>query len=385
MTISVFHYPTHIVFGNGAVQQLPQLFRNSPITLPLLVTDVNLQHSQGFAFVQRTFQGAAIFILAAPDPTLEHLNAGIETFLANKCDGVIAYGGGSSLDIGKMIGFMQQQTLSVWKFEDFGDNWQQADSRVIAPTIAIPTTSGTGSEVGRAAVLTNVDEQIKKILFHPKMMPIVTIADPELTQTMPRRVTLGTGMDAFAHNFEAYCARGYNPLADALALEGMRYIRHALERVLQDPNDLPARGKMMMGSIFGGAAFQKGQGAIHALSHPIGALFHCHHGMTNGTLLPYVMAYNKQVITGKIDRVAHALALENSEFTTVLDWLNKWRIQLGVAHTLGELGAPAGHDAKIAIRSLSDPSARSNPRELTRQGASNILAAARAGDVGYVI
>ncbi|MEO1552219.1 MAG: iron-containing alcohol dehydrogenase, partial [Pseudomonadota bacterium] len=287
-------------------------------------------------------------------------------------DGVIAFGGGSGLDLAKTVAFMAGQTRPVWDFEDIGDWWTRADADAIAPIVAVPTTAGTGSEVGRAAVLTNSETAQKKIIFHPKMLPAVVICDPELTVGMPPAITAGTGLDAFAHCVEAYCSPHYHPMSQGIALEGMRLVKDNLQRAYHTPNDLTARSEMMSAAAMGATAFQKGLGAIHALSHPIGALYHTHHGTTNAVCMPAVLRFNRAEIEGKLAQAAAYLGLEGGYdgFCAFVDALNA---DLSIPKTLTELGVTDPDIDRIVQGALSDPSTGGNPVEMTEHNTRALL------------
>ena len=308
------------------------------------------------------------------------LEAGLAAYRAGGCDGVIAFGGGSALDAGKVVAFMTGQTRPMWDFEDVGDWWSRADPDGIAPIVAVPTTSGTGSEVGRAGVITDEATHTKKIIFHPQMMPRVALLDPELTLGLPAKLTAGVGMDALSHCLEAYCAPGFHPLADGIALEGMRLVKDYLPRAVRDGSDIEARGMMMAAAAMGATAFQKGLGAMHALSHPIGAIYGTHHGMTNAVFMPYVLAHNRAAIAERISRAAAYLGLP-AEFDVFLDWVLTLRAEIGVPHTLVALGAPVHEPERIVEMALVDPTAGGNPAPLTREGARALFDAARDGRV----
>lgn len=374
MTLTAnWSYPTAIRFGAGRLAELPQACAASGITRPLLVTDRGLA---GLTITERALDlltaaglGRALFAEVDPNPSERHLAAGIAAFRAGGHDGVVAFGGGSGLDLGKLIAFMAGQTRPVWDFEDIGDWWTRADAAAIAPIVAVPTTAGTGSEVGRAGVITNAETHVKKIIFHPKMLPAAVICDPELTVGLPRVVTVGTGMDAFAHCLEAYCAPSYHPFSQGIALEGLRLVVENLPRVVADGSDLTARGHMMSAAAMGAIAFQKGLGAIHALSHPIGALYETHHGMTNAVAIPAVLRFNRPEIEGKIDRLATYLGIEGG-FDGFYGFVLKLRADLGVPNRMRALGVGPDRIDTLAAMAIEDPTASGNPRPLT-------LAAAR--------
>lgn len=308
MTRANWNYPTAIRFGAGRIAELAEVCLANGIRKPLLVTDSGLASSPitigALAGLRAAGLDAELFSDLKSNPVEANLNAGLLAYRDGGHDGVVAFGGGSALDTGKLIAFMSGQSRPIWDFEDIGDWWTRADPDGIAPIIAVPTTAGTGSEVGRAGVLTDETTHTKKIIFHPKMMPRAVICDPQLTVGMPPRITAGTGMDALSHCLEAYCAPGYHPMADGIALEGMRLVKNALPRVYTQPDDIEARGDMMTAAAMGATAFQKGLGGMHALSHPVGALYDTHHGMTNAVFMPYVLAFNRSAIEERIARLA---------------------------------------------------------------------------------
>lgn len=377
-----WNYPTAVRFGAGRIAELPAALAAIGIRSPLLVTDANLASmpmlDAAVAAVRAAGQPVRVFCDVQPNPVDANLQAGIAAFRDGKHDGVIAFGGGSALDIGKLVAFMQGQARPVWDFEDIADHWTRADASAIAPVVAVPTTAGTGSEVGRAAVITNAATQAKKIIFHPGMMPRLALCDPQLTIGMPPNITAGTGMDAFAHCLEAYCGSAYHPLADGIALEGMRLVKDNLPLAMRRGSDLVARANMMAAAIMGATAFQKALGAVHALSHPIGAVYGTHHGITNAVLLPYVLKFNRAAIEDKIDRLARHLGLK-PEFDSFLDWLLMLREEVGVAPTLADLGVDDAQANRIAELAESDPTAGGNPVPLDAAGARRIFDDALAG------
>ena len=315
-----------------------------------------------------------------PNPIDSNIAAGVAAYKTGRHDGVVAFGGGSALDAGKLIAFMAGQTRPLWDFEDIGDWWTRADAAAIAPVVAVPTTAGTGSEVGRAAVVTNHGTHEKKIIFHPGMMPKVAICDPELTAGMPAFMTAGTGMDALAHCLEAYCAPGYHPLADGIASEGVRLVKENLARAVKNGSDLEARAHMMAAASMGAAAFQKGLGAIHALSHPVGALHDTHHGMTNAVFMPYVLLFNRKPIEDKIKRLA-SYAGVRPNFGAFLDWVLALRAEIGVPHTLAGLKVDDRNIDRIVEMAPHDPSAAGNPLPFDQNAARTIFKRALSGKV----
>lgn len=383
-----WNYPTRILCGAGRIAELPRAAKSAGIARPLLVTDRGLAESRPIARVRSILEDgglpARLFADVQGNPTGANLAAGLEAYRAGGHDGVVAVGGGSALDVGKAIAFMAGQTRPVWDFEDVGDNWTRADPAGIAPVIAAPTTAGTGSEVGRAAVITDEATRTKKIVFHPEMMPATAILDPELTVGLPPFLTAATGMDALAHCLEAYCAPGFHPLADGIALEGMRLVKTYLPRAYRDGSDLEARTAMLAAAAMGATAFQKGLGAVHSISHPVGALYDTHHGLTNAVVMPYVLAFNRPAIENRIGLVARVLGLPGGDFDTVLRWLLDFRQELGVPGTLGELGVDEAEVPELAEQALRDPTAGGNPRPLTLPDLERLIRACLRGDLAAV-
>ena len=327
---------------------------------------------------------AALFGEVKGNPTASNVADGLRTYHQGHHDGVVAFGGGSALDTGKAVAFMSGQKRPLWDFEDVDDWWTRADPAGIAPVVAVPTTAGTGSEVGRAAVILNEETHEKKILFHPQMMPAIVISDPELTIGLPRSITAATGMDAFVHCFEAFCARGFHPFADGLALEGMRLIARYLPQACADGRDIEARANMLAAASMGAAAFQKGLGAVHAIAHPVGSWFDTHHGLTNAVLLPYVMRHNRPVIAAKSELIARLLALAHPGFDSLFDWVLELRRTLGIPHSLAEIGVDVGKASVIGEQAARDPSAAGNPTPVDAQALERIFRAAVAGDLQAV-
>jgi alcohol dehydrogenase class IV len=377
-------YPTAVRFGPGRIAELAASCRTAGIARPLLVTDRGLSRLPMIAHARDLCREAsltaAVFEGVQPNPVESNVQDGVRAFRDGGHDGVIAMGGGSALDCGKLIAFMVGQTRPIWDFEDIGDWWTRADAAGIAPIIAVPTTAGTGSEVGRAGVVTDEATHTKKIIFHPKMMPSISICDPELTIELPRPVTAGTGMDALAHCLEAYCAPGFHPLADGIAAEGVRLALTYLPRAVADGTDIEARAQMMAAAAMGATAFQKGLGAMHSLSHPIGAICGTHHGMTNAVFMPYVLAFNRAAITERIERLAAYCGMAPS-FEAFLQRVLDLRRDIGVPDTIRELGVDFALADRIAQMAIVDPTAGGNPVTLTREGARAIFEAAYAGQV----
>ncbi|MCL5778414.1 iron-containing alcohol dehydrogenase [Limibaculum sp. FT325] len=365
-------YPTAIRFGAGRIAELPEACKAAGIARPLLVTDRGLAAlpvtARTLDILEAAGLGRAMFSEVDPNPTDVNLAAGIAAFKAGGHDGVIAFGGGSGLDLGKLVAFMAGQTRPVWDFEDIGDWWTRADASAIAPNVAVPTTAGTGSEVGRAGVVTNSESHVKKVIFHPKILPSVVIADPELTVGMPKAITAGTGMDAFAHCLEAYCSPFYHPMSAGIALEGMRLVKDYLPRAYRDGTDIEARAQMMSAAAMGAVAFQKGLGAIHSLSHPLGALYNTHHGTTNAVVMPPVLRFNRPAIEDKIGRAAAYMGIAGG-FDGFYDWVMAIRAELGIPANLTAMGIGAERFDQMAAMAIVDPTAGGNPVELTLDAA----------------
>ena len=379
MTLTAnWSYPTAVRFGAGRIQELAAACAAAGIRRPLLVTDRGLATlpitAATLALMEAAGLGRALFAEVDPNPNEKNLEAGIKVFIAGGHDGVIAFGGGSGLDLGKLIAFQARQTRPIWDFEDIGDWWTRADAAAIAPIIAVPTTAGTGSEVGRAGVLTNSVTHEKKIIFHPKILPVAVIADAELTVGMPRAITAGTGMDAFAHCLEAYSSPFFHPMSQGIALEGMRLVKEYLPRAYADGKDLEARAQMMAAAMMGAVAFQKGLGAIHAISHPVGALYNTHHGTTNAVVMVPVLRFNRPAIEEKIEAVARYLRIEGG-FDGFCAFVSALNARLGIPANLRALGVASPDMAALLEGALKDPSASGNPVTLTRENLPPLLEA----------
>ncbi len=374
--VSKWNYPTTVRFGAGRIKELPEVLEATGISNPLFVTDPGLAKLPVVASTLKILDDAKIphgvFSDVKPNPVESNLTAGIEVFRKGKHDGVIAFGGGSALDLGKLIAFQAGQTRPVWDFEDIGDWWTRADADAIVPIIAVPTTAGTGSEVGRAGVITHEATHTKKVIFHPKMLPEIVIADPELTVGMPKVITAGTGMDAFAHCLEAYCSPFYHPMSQGIALEGMRLVKEYLPRAYRDGNDIEARTNMMAAASMGAVAFQKGLGAIHSLSHPLGAVFNTHHGMTNAVVMPPVLRFNREAIEERIERAAAYLGIAGG-FDGFFDFVLALRAELGVPENLTAMGVPKEQIDELTAAALEDPSTGGNPVKMTLESMKTLL------------
>jgi len=371
-------YPTSIRFGAGRIREIAEACAVAGIKKPLLTTDRGLADmaitTTTLDMMEAAGLGRGLFADVDPNPNEKNAAAGVQAYRAGGHDGVIAFGGGSGLDLGKLVAFLAGQTRPLWDFEDIGDWWTRVDADAIAPIVAVPTTAGTGSEVGRASVITNSVTEEKKIIFHPKFLPTVVICDPELTVGMPDFITAGTGLDAFAHCVEAFCSPHYHPMSQGMALEGMRLVKEYLPRAYADGTDIDARAHMMSAAAMGATAFQKGLGAIHALSHPIGAMYHTHHGTTNAVCMPAVLQFNKPAITGVIEQAANYLGIKGGfdGFCTYVDDLNA---SLGIPKTLTELGVVNLDVERVVAGALMDPSTGGNPIEMTKENTTKLLLA----------
>lgn len=360
-------YPTAIKFGAGRIRELAEACAQAGMKNPLLVTDKGLASLpvtlSTLDIMDAAGLGRAIFSEVDPNPNEINLAAGVEAYKAGNHDGVIAFGGGSGLDLGKMVAFMAGQSRPVWDFEDIGDWWTRADADAIAPIVAVPTTAGTGSEVGRASVITNSVSHEKKIIFHPKVLPSVVICDPELTVGMPAFITAGTGLDAFAHCVEAFSSPHYHPMSQGIALEGMRLVVENLPRAYKDGTDVEARAHMMSAAAMGATAFQKGLGAIHALSHPLGAMYHTHHGTTNAVCMPAVLKLNRPAIEDRFNIVTQYLGLSGG-YAGFCAFVDEFNDSLGIPKRMSDLGVSDPDIDKLVEGALKDPSCGGNPIEL---------------------
>ncbi len=361
-----WNYPTTMWVGENRIEDISLACKTLSIKKPLLVTDKDLANSE---IVKRILKNlnltTEIYSNVKGNPTGTNVTEGVNFYKKKKCDGVIAFGGGSGLDVGKAIAFMSGQTLSIWEFEDVGENWKKANSDNIAPIIAVPTTAGTGSETGRASVILNEKTGVKKIIFHPKFLPSIVILDPMLTVELPPKITAATGMDALAHNLEAYCATGFHPMADGIALEGMKLIKDWLLEAVSNGSNVEARMNMLIAASMGSTAFQKGLGAIHSLSHPINALNNIHHGLSNAIFMPYVLTFNKDKIENKIIKICKYLEFEEKSFEAFLNWVLNLRKDLNIPHKLSEVIDEKDFDLdRLSKLALDDPSTGGNPKKL---------------------
>ena len=365
-----WNYPTTMWVGENRIDDIGFACKTLNIKKPLLVTDKGLSKSDivnnTLSILKSEGISAELYSNVVGNPTGTNVNEGVESYKKNSCDGVIAFGGGSGLDVGKAVAFMSGQILPIWEFEDVGDNWTKANSDKIAPIIAVPTTAGTGSETGRASVILNEDTGVKNIIFHPKFLPSIVILDPVLTLGLPPKITAATGMDALAHNLEAYCAPGYHPMADGIALEGMKLINKWLLEAVSNGSNIEARMNMLTAASMGSTAFQKGLGAIHSLSHPVNALNNVHHGLSNAIFMPYVLTFNKDVIENKILKICDYLELSDKSFNGFINWVLELRKKLDMPHKLSEVIDEKDLQLdRLSKMALDDPSTGGNPKKLT--------------------
>jgi len=369
MTNYNWNYPTTLWVGENRIKDLPSACSNLNIKNPLFVTDkdlINLQFVKDIiSNLNKNFSKLATFSDFSGNPIGENVDDGVTVFKKNQCDGVIAFGGGSGLDVGKGIAFMSGQSRPIWDFEDIGDYWKRADEKNIAPIIAIPTTAGTGSETGRASAIINNQIGVKKIIFHPKFLPSIVILDPVLTVDLSPRLTAATGMDALAHNLEAFCAPGFHPMADGIAIEGMKLIKKSLLNAVNNGKDLNARADLLAAASMGSTAFQKGLGAIHSLSHPVNAQFNVHHGLSNAIFMPYVLTFNKNLIEDRIVSICDYLNLDKN-FESFLNWILNLRKELNIPHKLSDVVEESKINLdQLSVMALEDPSTATNPRKMT--------------------
>ncbi|NAW88561.1 iron-containing alcohol dehydrogenase [Photobacterium halotolerans] len=378
-----WNYPTPITVGEGCLQQIGQACQGAGISNALLVTDPGLAAlpmvTETVALCRAAGIGCEVFSRIQGNPTGENVDDGLAVYRQGGFDGVIAFGGGSSLDAAKAIALMAGQSLPLWAFEDVGDNWLQANADAIAPVIAIPTTAGTGSEVGRASVITDTANHVKKIIFHPKMLPVRVLLDPAVTTGLPPHITAATGMDALSHNLEAYCANGYHPMAEGIALEGIRLIKVYLPQAVADGSNLEARTQMLVASSMGATAFQRGLGGMHAIAHTLGALYDKHHGLLNAILMPYVLVANRSAIEDKLTHLARYLDLPEPGFDAFLTWVLDFRAALQIPHTLADIDITVEEAQRVGSMAVQDPSAGGNPVALSAEQYSRIFVDAVTG------
>tara|TARA_B100000579_G_C22803502_1_gene841226 strand:- start:341 stop:1498 length:1158 start_codon:yes stop_codon:yes gene_type:complete len=380
-----WNYPTSIWVGDNRIKDLSKACNDLEIAKPLFVTDkdlINLQMVKNVVLdLKKNFNDFSIFSNFTGNPIGENVEEGVEKFRQKGCDGVIAFGGGSALDVGKAIAFMSGQTRPIWDFEDIGDYWKRANQKNIAPIIAVPTTAGTGSETGRASAIINKKTGVKKIIFHPKILPSIVILDPVLTIDLSPRLTAATGMDALAHNLEAFCAPGFHPMADGIAIQGMQLIKKSLLKAVKNGKDLEARADLLAAASMGSTAFQKGLGAIHSLSHPLNAQFNVHHGLSNAIFMPYVITFNKNLIEKRVISICDYLNL-NKDFDSFVNWIIELRKELKIPHKLSEVVEINNRQLEeLSKMALEDPSTASNPIKMTLDGMKKLYEHSISGDL----
>ena len=380
-----WNYPTNVKVGPGRIAELADLCRSLGIRAPLLITDPGLAALPMVQKVVGDVQGAGLqcglFSGIKANPTGDNVTDGVNFYKQHTHDGVIAFGGGSALDAAKAVALMIGQDRPIWDFEDIGDNWTRVNVAAMAPVVAVPTTAGTGSEVGRASVITDQVQHIKKIIFHPNMLPKQVILDPELTIGLPKSITAATGMDALSHTLEALCSPFYHPMAEGIAIEGIRLVQEYLPRAVADGSDIAARTQMLVCSSMGATAFQKGLGAMHALAHPLGALYDAHHGTLNAILMPYVLQANKNAIEARINRLARYMGLADASFAGFLNWVMRIREKLAIPHSLAAIDIDDSQKKTVARMAVADPSAGGNPISFSQEQYSDIFVAAVHGKI----
>jgi len=380
-----WHYPTSIRMGIGRITELPEACQELAIKAPLLVTDPGLSAlpmvQQARDECQKHGLVCGLFSGIKANPAGGNVSDGISAYQQGKHDGVIAMGGGSAIDAAKAIALMVGQTGSIWDYEDVGDNWTRVNTETMAPVIAIPTTSGTGSEVGRASVITDEKQQVKRIIFHANMLPKIVILDPQLTLGLPAQLTAATGMDALSHALEAYCAPNFHPMAEGIAMEAIRLIKMYLPKAWADGTDLEARSQVMAAATMGATAFQRGLGGMHALAHSLGAVYDAHHGLLNAVLMPYVLKANRSAIEGQIERLSRYLELEPASFDVFLEWVLELRQRLAIPHTLLAIGIDGARVDEIGAMAYRDPSASTNPIAFSPRQYRDIFLAAVQGEL----
>ncbi len=380
-----WNYPTAMRVGPGRLSELPNVCQEAGISAPLLVTDPGLAT---LPMVENAIIGCRdaglrceLFSNIKPNPTGQNVEDGVQAYVEGQHDGVIAFGGGSGIDAAKAVALMAHQSVSIWELEDVGDNWTRADGELIAPIVALPTTAGTGAEVGRASVILDESSETKKIIFHPKMLPQIVILDPELTVGLPAALTAATGMDAFSHSLEAWSSPLFHPMAEGIAAEGIRLVREYLPRAVRDGADIEARTQMLVASSMGATSFQRGLGAIHALAHPLGALYDAHHGTLNAVLMPYVLKANRSAVESRIERLGRYIGLSDTGFDSFMDWVLSLRAEINIPSDLSELGIDDQQSHRIGQMAVQDPSAGTNPITYSAEDYERLFLSALTGQL----
>ena len=380
-----WNYPTTMRVGPGRLSELPDVCQETGMTAPLLVTDSGLAT---LPMVENAIIGCRdaglrceLFSNIKPNPTGQNVEDGVQAYVEGQHDGVIAFGGGSGIDAAKAVALMAHQSVSIWELEDVGDNWTRANGELIAPIVALPTTAGTGAEVGRASVILDESSETKKIIFHPKMLPQIVILDPELTVGLPAALTAATGMDAFSHSLEAWSSPLFHPMAEGIAAEGIRLVREYLPRAVRDGADIEARTQMLVASSMGATSFQRGLGAIHALAHPLGALYDAHHGTLNAVLMPYVLKANRSAVESRIERLGRYIGLSDTGFDSFMDWVLSLRAEINIPSDLSELGIDDQQSHRIGQMAVQDPSAGTNPITYSAEDYERLFLSALTGQL----
>ncbi len=382
-----WNYPTTIWFGHNRIKDIANALNELKIKKPLIVTDSALVSLPIMEDLKNALKKSgvtfSVYSDVQPNPTEKNIQNGVEIFKSSKSDGVIAFGGGSALDAGKTIAFMSGQKLPIWDFEDVGNNYKRADTKSIAPIIAIPTTAGTGSEVGRASVITDTKNHSKKIIFHPKMLPSIVILDPNLTYALPKRITAWTGIDALVHAIEAYCAPTYHPMAEGIAIEAIKLIKDNLPRAYEEPTNEDARANMLVAATMGATAFQKGLGSVHSLAHTLGGLYDMPHGLANSIILPYALAQNKDAIEEKMQKLCRFLDIANPSTQSFIGFILSLREMLEIPHSLKEAKIPYENIENIANTAFNDPSTGTNAKKMTPKEFEVLFEKAYNGDLEF--
>ena len=380
-----WNYPTTMRVGPGRLSELPDVCQEAGMSAPLLVTDPGLAT---LPMVENAIIGCRdaglrceLFSNIKPNPTGQNVEDGVQAYVEGQHDGVIAFGGGSGIDAAKAVALMAHQSVSIWELEDVGDNWTRANGELIAPIVALPTTAGTGAEVGRASVILDESSETKKIIFHPKMLPQIVILDPELTVGLPAALTAATGMDAFSHSLEAWSSPLFHPMAEGIAAEGIRLVREYLPRAVRDGADIEARTQMLVASSMGATSFQRGLGAIHALAHPLGALYDAHHGTLNAVLMPYVLKANRSAVESRIERLGRYIGLSDTGFDSFMDWVLSLRAEINIPSDLSELGIDDQQSHRIGQMAVQDPSAGTNPITYSAEDYERLFLSALTGQL----
>ena len=366
MTISRFSFPTDIQFGPGASKLVGAHLRERGFARPLIVTDKGLaalQVLKNFVATLGAELNPRLYAGVQGNPTASQAMKGREAFRAHKADSVIGIGGGAALDIAKVVALMATHEGDVIEYA-----WDHPNVRPISGelpyVVAVPTTSGTGSEVGRSSVVSDDTTHVKQVIFSPKLLARAVFADPELTLDLPPAVTAATGMDALTHNIESYLSPAFHPLCDGIALEGVRIAARALRTAVREGHNLQARADMMMASMMGAIAFQKDLGAVHSCAHALGAVCDLHHGLANALMLEPVMRFNLETARAKFAELAHVVGAGNAE--DFVPWLMRLKREIGIAPSLSSVGVKPTQISALVDIAEKDICHQTNPRPCTR-------------------